>query len=411
MESGTSSKPLKIVWLCHFANKEFKEHFKTPHIKEFAPWITNTLAVFQNNTEVDLHVVSPNVFTNQDCCIKKNGVTYHFYKVTPMFLRNRLLKKAYNVLDLNSRTNFWWVKRKIATTIRNIQPDLIHLHGAENPYYSIGILPLIESYPSLTTIQGFARNASFDNFKLRKKIEIEEKILKKVKHIGTRTKEMSEIALQINPNAILHFHNYTAETPSVMKNNIEGNEPIDCLFFARICKDKGIEDLLSAISIAKKQIPDISLSVIGSSSVNYLEYLKKLCLDLKIENNVKFLGFFPTQDDIFQYAINAKMCVLPTYHDVIPGTIIESMLIKLPVVAYAVGGIPELNRSKETIVLVEKHNINQLAEKILQLIKNSVLRKTLSEDAYVHVNQLLDKNKLATDLLNAYKSILSENSI
>ena len=66
--------------------------------------------------------------------------------------------------------------------------------------------------------------------------------------------------------------------------------------------------------------------------------------------------------DVFKEAIKAKICVLPTYYDVIPGTIIESMFMKIPVVAYAVGGIPTLNDNVETVRLVDKYDINGLAK-------------------------------------------------
>ena len=39
MESGINNKKLKVVWLCHFANQEMQDYFRTPHVKEMAPWI------------------------------------------------------------------------------------------------------------------------------------------------------------------------------------------------------------------------------------------------------------------------------------------------------------------------------------------------------------------------------------
>ena len=58
---------------------------------------------------------------------------------------------------------------------------------------------------------------------------------------------------------------------------------------------------------------------------------------------LNLLGFLKSQQDIYEHAIHSRIYVLPTYHDIIPGTIIESMFMKLPGIAYAVGGIPELN--------------------------------------------------------------------
>ncbi len=179
-------------------------------------------------------------------------------------------------------------------------------------------------------------------------------------------------------------------------------------FFARVTKEKGIEDLLEAISIVRNKIPNIQLTVIGGCNLNYLTFLNSKCLQLRIEQNVKFLGFLATQEDIYRYLIQAKMCVLPTYHDIIPGTIIESMLIKLPVVAYAVGGIPELNSKVETIGLVKKGDIFELANKILHFYLNDKLRLTLANSAYLLALDKFSNKNITQDIYKAYYSILNK---
>ena len=411
MEFGINKKKIQVVWLCHFANQEMKNYFKTPDLNEFAPWINNLIELFQLQSDVELHIVAPNVFTNKDSCFTKGNINYHFYKRIPIPTNNKYIRNLHTLLQIELLTNFYWIKHKINITIKKIKPAIIHLHGAENPYYSAGILQLLNKYPTLTTIQGFRRNLLDINSSFQKKaIKIEETIIKNTKHIGIRTDDMSKIALQINPDATLHFHNYSINKPTIYKDNIGKTEPIDCLFFARVCKEKGIEDLLHAISIVKMEYSEISLSVIGGTSKSYLSDLKKLCIDLNIENNVRFLGFFPTQEAIYKYALQAKICVLPTYHDIIPGTIIESMFLKLPVVAYSVGGIPELNCKEQTVILVEKENIKQLSEKIIQLLKNIDLRIIIAEKANLYAQERFNTNNIAPDIINIYKAILNNEN-
>ncbi len=399
---------MRIVWLCYFANQEMKDYFNTPKIIEFAPWIRNYINLFRDNNAIELHIVAPNVYTNKDKFFKKNGITYHFYKYVPILSNNKFIIKVYSLLSIEHKTKYFWIKQKIENIINNIHPDIVHLHGAENSYYSAGILPILAKYPVITTIQGFVRNASESDSITKHRIQIEEEIIQKCVHFGTRTEEMNKIILGINPNANLHFHNNPLEIPSEIKNNIGNSEPIDCLFFARICKDKGIEDLIHAISILKKELPEISLSVIGTASKKYLVYLKKLCSELDLEKNITFLGNY-SQSELYKYALQAKLCVLPTYHDSIPGTIIESMCMKLPVVAYAVGGIPELNKCGINVMLVEKHNIDMLAESILHLLRNSLLRKTIAENAFETAHKKFNNNNLVNDILNAYESMIEDH--
>ena len=391
---------IKVVWLCNFANHEMNVYFKPHHVRELAPWISNLIELFREQTEVELHIVAPNIFTNNDCFFVERGVYYHFYA-----LRLKLIPKKVNkLLKIFFGSNFTGIQSKISKIIDEIQPQIIHLHGAENPYYSAGIIPLIGKYPVMLTIQGFIRNSSSKTKKIKRDIKIEEEIIKNVIHFGVRSKEMAEIILSLNPEAQLYYHNYPITIPMYIKNN--ESSTYDIVFFARVHKDKGIEDLLQAIALIKKGGKDISLHIIGPIGWVYKQHLQILIKSLAIESNVVWVGFIEDQQGIFKYAVNAKICVLPTYHDIIPGTIIESMFMKLPVIAYAVGGIPELNENECTIILVDKQNINQLAENILQLLNNTDLRKSLAGKAFCHAKERFNNNNVVPDIVNAYRSIL-----
>ena len=246
---------IKVVWLCHFANEEMKQYFGTPLVNEFAPRIGKMLDLFRQNSEVEIHVVAPNVFTNTNIKFTKNGISYNFYQIVPSMFKGTFLNKLYHFARLDYYSSFYWISRKVSIIIKELEPNIIHLHGAENPYYSAAILPIIHQYPVLTTIQGFIRNSTYLNFDIRRRISIEEKILKYSKNIGIRASEMVRIVNELNANASLHFHNYPLDIPDVFKSNIgDSNEVIDCIFFARIEKDKGIEDLLKAASILISQL-------------------------------------------------------------------------------------------------------------------------------------------------------------
>lgn len=396
---------MKVVWLCHFVNQDMKECFNTLNLKEFAPWIDNLIKLF-NNTDIELHIVAPNIFhNNKDTLLKKEGITYHFYKYSIINLNKRLNRIIYSILCYI--TNYFWIKHKIINCINKINPDIIHLHGAENPYYSAGILPLIDKYPVLTTIQGFISHTSVKNRLIKQRIKIEEEIINKCKYFGTRTENMNREILKINPKATLFFHNYPVTIPLFIKKKEEYHE-FDIVFFARVCKDKGIEDLLKAVYLVKKYKHDVSLHIIGATGNSYKQVLFDLINELNIKDNVIFLGFMTTQQDIYKHCIKARMCVLPTYHDIIPGTVIESMLMKLPVIAYAVGGIPYINSKKENIVLVEKQNISQLADKILLLLNDSQKCNQLAESAYSFAIRNFNNDYVKKDILKAYSQIFKK---
>jgi len=396
---------MKVVWLCHFCNSEFKEYFHTPEIKEFSPWINSLIKLFKDvNNNIEIHVVAPNVFNNTDHYLKNDNIYYHFYK----YKTDLIPRKIYNYFSINVFTNNFYIKNKIKKIINEIKPDLIHLHGAENPYYSAGILPVLNNYPTFLTIQGFIRNSTAKDFRTKHRIKIEEEIIKRIKYFGVRTKEMMNIILSLNPKAKFYWHNYPINIAEFQKSN---ESDYDIVFFARVCKDKGIEDLLVALSIVKQEIPNVCLHIIGPISNSYKYKLNNMIQKLHLEQNVIFKGFMPTQDEVFKHVVKAKICVLPTYNDIIPGTIIESMYMKLPVIAYAVDGIAELNQNTETIRLVNKQDINSLAKEILYLLNNEIKRVKMANDAYDYAKKRFNNEVIVPILLEIYYEIIRLETI
>jgi hypothetical protein len=71
---------MKVVWLCNFANQEIKEHFKTPQLNEFAPWINILIELFQSRKDFDLHITN---------CI---------HKITPVII-DLLKTSKYNIKE------------------------------------------------------------------------------------------------------------------------------------------------------------------------------------------------------------------------------------------------------------------------------------------------------------------------
>lgn len=404
MESGTNNK-IKVVWLCHFANSELKDYFNTPEVKELAHWITLFLEIFKTRNNIELHIVAPNLYINIDESFQKDNVFYHLFS----YRSNYFPKKLKTLSKILFGESYFIQKLKIRRIILGINPNIIHLFGAENPYYSAGIIQFLNKYPVFITIQGFMRNSSIKNKIVKKKIKIEEKILRNGKNYGTCTKDMVSLIKGLNKSAEIFPHDYPKSVKYIKNDNI--NSTFDIIFFARVCRDKGIEDLLKAVSIIKKEKPDISLHIIGRVGKTYLTKLLDLIETYDIVENVKLLGFFKSQNDTHKYALNAKLCVLPTYHDTIPGTILESMFMRLPVISYAVGGIPELNEKGEAVALVEKFNIEELAGTIMALLKDEKKRQEMAEYSCKLVKERYADDKIFEDIMKAYITILHENKV
>ncbi len=391
---------MKVAWICHFYNEEIQSVLH-PSVKkaEMAAWIPQFVKLFEKIDTVELHVIAPDSYVVGYKHIKLRGINYHIFNPDIFIF-------GYNLLDkfkFNARIEYLFNKIIIRRIIKKIKPDIIHLFGAENAYYSSSIMQFKKRFPVLISVQGFISKTNMPlNPWLRKRIKIEKQILSGFKHIAYCAKSVANDILKFNPKAVLHFHDYPV--PEIKP--IKTDKKFDLVFFARVCKDKGFDDLLQALLILKQSIPDIQLCVIGESS----HYYTQLAIKLGIGGNIYWAGRLPTLDDVHLLAIHAKISVLPSYYDTIPGTIIESMFMKLPVVAYSTGGIPEINDKEEYITLVNAGDIKTLAEKILWILQNPDVQKEKSESAYKRAIKMFDNSKIPDDILNAYNLVINDNN-
>jgi len=206
------------------------------------------------------------------------------------------------------------------------------------------------------------------------------------------------------PDAKLYWVNYTcAEMPT---GSPEKN--YDIVFFSRINKIKGIEDLLEAIALLSRGGHEFRACVIGPVSEQYLTFLKEKARKLGVQNLITWKGVLNSQRDVHIEAQKAKICVLPTHKDVIPGTIIESMQLGLPVVSYKAGSIPELNEERENVLLSDIGDIEGVADNILRLLTDEELYKTMSQHGIECIRERYSNQNVLQQHLDCYREVIAD---
>ena len=402
MESGINK--IKVVWICHFSNTLVRKKLKINSNQiDFAPWITATIEEIEKRQDVELHVISPHASLTRDKAFIINDVNYYFIKTGIPFTNHNWPK----YFKYDYITRYKWYSKKINKIVRSINPDIINLQGAENPYYSASIL-LLKDFPVLINVQGIFNCVSGGKFITgydQYRAELENRIYREFTHFGIRAEFMREYISNINPEAKFYKQHYAIK--KIKTNNTgEIKKEYDLVYFARLVTEKGIEDLIHAIKIIKEYKNDILLYIIGNGSKGYLDHLRNLIIKLGLDGNIIFKGALSTIAEVYNEAQRAKISVLPTHSDTIPGTIIESMFLGLPVVSYPVGGIPSLNKDEEIIILAEKQNIKDLAMKITELLDNKSLQNEIAAKGKYYASKYFDNTKAIDDLINYYRQII-----
>lgn len=128
-------------------------------------------------------------------------------------------------------------------------------------------------------------------------------------------------------------------------------------------EEKRIDLLIAAAPRVLARYPDAEFVVAGDGPCR--SELVSLARATGIADRFSFLGH---RDDIPEVLAEADIFVLPSRSEALPNSVLEAMAAGLPVVATAVGGIPELVEDGRNGRLVPSGNADALAAALLELL-------------------------------------------
>ena len=396
------------------------------YFRELSPWIQETLNCFKNKGDVELHVVAPNYASNMNLNCEKDGIHFHFYHYSPSWLSKLaapVIKRTVNHSETykiaerlaNTLTGFKTPAKSAAAIIKEINPDLIHLYGSENPDYAAPAIELMKAYPVILTLQGYVYLQTPSKMVLVKKfydyrVKFESYINNNIRFFTSSRKWTVKEFQDSKPG---HFNScealyYVMAITKVPREDASiADKKYDLVFYARIDKNKGIEDLIDVVANLNNAGRPLRTLIMGRGKESYISYLKEVITKRNINDIIDFAGFIENHDNVYKIAAQAKVMVLPTHNDGIPNTIREAMFMKLPVVANNVGGIPRFNQNRHCIHMVEDGNLNDLAEGILKVLDDKEYQNELVENAYREAHEVYSPDAVYEQTVNAYKKVMN----
>ena len=166
----------------------------------------------------------------------------------------------------------------------------------------------------------------------------------------------------------------------------------------RLIPLKNIELLMKAV----RKLKDVFLVVFGEGPEK--GRLIESAAGLGISDRVLFTGE-ATRGQVHSILSRSSVFVLPSAIENFPHVILEAMAAGCPVVASAVGGIPELIRDGDSGILVKPGDSAALSDAIERLIADVRLRNTILRNARTRLAENFEMNSLFTDVEN----VLGEN--
>ena len=148
------------------------------------------------------------------------------------------------------------------------------------------------------------------------------------------------------------------------------------LYLGRLSREKGVMVLVEALAHVVRHV-DAQLHVIGAGigTAVMRGEMEECAAQLGMADRITWQGRVPPGEPFFAVMRSADVIVLPSFSEGLPSVIPEALSQGLPVVASAVGGIPELLTDGETGLLVPPGDPLALAAAIQRMLTDFPLRE------------------------------------
>jgi glycosyltransferase involved in cell wall biosynthesis len=252
--------------------------------------------------------------------------------------------------------------------------DLVHAH-----WLAGGAVAALARVPFVVTLHGSGTAGRFADLELARRMPgLVGFVLRRARVVICVSEALAEAARACGAHDV-----------RVIRNGVDlparvGREaaPAQVLFAGRLSPEKGIAELVAATD-------GLNLVVAGDGPLRDLV--------------PSALGFVP-HDELQRLYARAAVVVLPSHREGLPVSIVEAMAHGRPVVASAVGGIPELVRDGETGFLVPPGDVQALRGALERLLADPVLRRRMGRAARRRAAELCAHDRVVDATLDAYRA-------
>lgn len=167
------------------------------------------------------------------------------------------------------------------------------------------------------------------------------------------------------------------------------NRKMHFLYLGRIMKEKGIDELFTAMCRLHNEYGDkVVLDIVGFFEDDYKSAVEKMVGD----GAAVFHGF---QEETRPYYAMADCIVLPSYHEGMSNVLLEASAMGRPVITSDIPGCREAVEDGKSGYLCEMKNADMLFEKMKMMADKSLEEiEEMGRCAREHMEKLFDKNRI-----------------
>lgn len=222
-----------------------------------------------------------------------------------------------------------------------------------------------------------------------------------------RVLSMGDAFLVLAPNWKEFFsHMVDRNKITVLPDAIKVPEPVKkeygrhkILFLGRLCREKGIGELLQVMPELKKEYPEVHLYLGGIWEDTSLKEEAE-----KYAEYITYLGWV-TGEEKAEYLKMCDIFVLPSYFEGQSVSLLEAMGSYCAIVASRTGGIPQMIVEGQTGVFAKPKDAESLKKGLEKVLSDAELCRSLGEQAREKVLQEFSIENNMEQLIEIYRKV------
>ena len=291
---------------------------------------------------------------------------------------------------------------KLAKLVRQSQFDLVHAHmyasALASAYALLGTsIPLVITEHSQANWRSHyaCRCSQWSYSQARHVIAVSREIRRRlIEQEGVPSDRISVIMNALPPASEQH-KSIQPDLPAALRNGLLVGVA------ARLQPEKGVAYFLEAAAHVLQFLPEVHFLVMGDGPQR--KELQAYVEQLGVQEHVHFLGFRLDARAIIGLL---NVLVVPSLSEGTPLVTLEAMSAGVPVVASAVGGIPEQLRHQSEGILVPPGDGLALGEAVLHLLQNPTWMQQLGEAGRQRTLSRFSFTTMLQETENVYRATL-----
>lgn len=298
------------------------------------------------------------------------------------------------LLDSNGRAGPRVVGR-IAGLLLRRRPALMHFHGYKATILggvigrALGIPGIATYHMRVDNVPGLARHVRLETpvlRRLRTVVAVSEQIAGDL-----RTRGVSASAIRVIPNGI----------PKSDPSRSTDRGRFSIVIVGRLVREKNVHLAIESVAALRPRWPRVRLVVVGDGP--FRAELERRVRELGAADAVEFTGFLA---DVRPTLASADAFVMPSESEGMPMAILEAMAARVPIVASAVGSIPDVVRPEREAVLVPPNDVHALTVAIERLLLDPDGATERAASAFARFEERFTAKAMSTSYAEVYDAIL-----